>query len=291
MVWFSTGPFSIAWWGAHAIDAIGVFAAIFGLAFAHYADRSLAYTLGPVINRDPIVALELGLTPTVHDFIGALDAKDQVTRDHVVRVAELAMRVGIRRRLAPDRLRALGLAALLHDVGKLLVPEEILVKPEGLTPGEFEMVKQHTLTGAELMAGSPLLAPAADLVRWHHERADGTGYPDGLKGDQIPLEARIISVCDSWDAMTYSRPYRAALDPREAEEILREGAETQWDGRAVALLLDELAQNGPVEIPVFDAVGRTQADPGSDDHVCPDALPDRLRHGQAAFLTPAAAAS
>lgn len=288
MVWFSTGPFSIAWWGAHVIDAIGVFAAIFGLAFAYHAERSLAFTLSPVLNHDPLVALELGLTPTVHNFISALDTKDQVTRDHVVRVGELAMRVGVRRRLDPDRLRALGLAALLHDVGKLLVPDEILRKPEQLTRSEFETIKQHTLTGAELMASSPLLAPAANLVRWHHERADGTGYPDALSGDQIPFEARIISVCDSWDAMTCTRPYRAALEPREAEQILREGEGSQWDKQAAELLLDELDQNGPVETPVFDAVGRPGSNPGFDGHVCLDALPDRLRFRPTTAVTPAA---
>ena len=277
LVWFSTGAFSIAWWGAHMIDALGIFAAIFGLAFAHVRDRSLARTLSPILNRDPLVALELGLTPTVHQFIAALDAKDPVTREHVVRVGELAMRVGIRQGLAPERLRALGLGALLHDLGKLLVPDQILQKPGQLTESEFEAIKQHTITGAELMAGSPLLAPAAELVRWHHERADGSGYPDGLTGDRIPLEATLISVCDGWDAMTYTRHYRAALDPAEARQILREGAGTQWDSGAVELLLDELDQNGPVTTTVFDAVGRDHSHTDSGEHVCTDALPDRLR--------------
>lgn len=277
LVWFSTGPFSIAWWGAHLIDALGIFAAIFGLALGHIRDRSLAQTLSPVVNRDPLVALELGLTPIVHDFIAALDAKDPVTRDHVVRVGELAMRVGIRQGLGPERLRALGLGALLHDVGKLLVPDEILRKPGALSESEFEAIKQHPLTGAELMAGSPLLALAADLVRSHHERADGTGYPDGLRGDQIPLEAGLISVCDGWDAMTYTRHYRVALEPDQARQILREGAGTQWDGRAVELLLEELDRHGQVTTTVFDAVGRSQPRSPADDHVCLDALPDLVK--------------
>jgi HD-GYP domain-containing protein (c-di-GMP phosphodiesterase class II) len=277
LVWFSTGPFTIAWWGAHLIDALATFAAIFGLTFAHFRERSLARTLSPLLNRDPLVALELGLTPTVHRFIAALDAKDPITREHVVRVGELAMRVGIRDGLGSDRLRALGLGALLHDVGKLLVPDEILQKPGTLTESEFEAIKEHSLTGSELMAGSPLLAPAADLVRWHHERADGSGYPDALTGDQIPVEAMIISVCDGWDAMTYTRHYRAALEPDAARQVLREGAGTQWDARAVELLLDELEQNGSVETAVFDAVGREQVGAYVEDHVCLDALPDRLR--------------
>ncbi len=288
LVWFSTGPFSIAWWGAHLTDAIGIFAAIFGLALAHFGDRSLALTLGPVLNRDPLVALELGLTPPVHRFIAALETKDPVTRDHVVRVGELAMRVGIRQGLEPDRLRALGLAALLHDVGKLLVPDEILRKPGKLTVSEFDTIKQHTLAGAELMASSPLLAPAADLVRWHHERADGSGYPDGLRGDQIPVEAGIIGACDGWDAMTYTRHYRAGLGPEEARHILQEGAGTQWDSRAISLLLEELDQHGPVTTTVFDAVGRDRPSGAENEHVCSDALPDRFRFDPAASITSAA---
>ena len=277
LVWFSTGAFSIAWWGAHLIDALGIVAAILGLAFAHFADRSLARTLSPILNRDPLVALELGLTPTVHRFIAALDEKDSITRDHVVRVGELAMRVGTRHELKADQLRTLGLGALLHDVGKLLVPDEILRKPGSLTTDEFETIKRHTIDGAELMAGSPLLAPAAPLVRSHHERADGRGYPDGLSGNQIPVEAAIIAVCDSWDAMTYTRHYRAALEPDQARETLREGAGAQWDGLAVDLLLEEIDRNGPVTTNVFDAVGRHETTPHAHDEVCLDALPDRLR--------------
>lgn len=277
LVWFSTGPFTLAWWGAHLIDMVAVLASVCALAIAHFRDRLLADILGPVVNRDPLVALELGLTPTVHRFISALEAKDASTREHVVRVGELAMRTGIRGGLHPDRLRTLGLGALLHDVGKLLVPDEILRKPGALTAGEFDTIKQHPLTGAHLLAGSPLLAPAAALVRWHHERADGSGYPDGLTRDQIPLEAAIISVCDGWDAMTYTRHYRDALEPEATRGILADGADRQWDARAVRLLLEELDENGPVEAPVFGMVGRSQRADRAADDVCAEALPDRLR--------------
>ncbi|HZR93900.1 MAG TPA: HD domain-containing phosphohydrolase [Gaiellaceae bacterium] len=193
-----------------------------------------------------------------------------------IRVGELALRVGIRGRLAADRLRALGLGALLHDLGKLLVPDEILRKPGALTDSEFDAIREHPVTGAELLAASPLLAGAADLVRWHHERPDGSGYPDGLSSGQIPLEAAIISACDGWDAMTYSRHYRAALEPAHARRILAEGAGTQWDSRAIALLEAELDENGPVETPLLDAVGRERS-PAELGDVCLDALPARLR--------------
>ena len=281
LVWLGTSPFSVAWWGAHAADGAGVLMACAGLVLAHRRDRSIAPTLAPVVNRDPLVALELGLTPVVHRFMAALDQKDLVTRDHVVRVGELAMRVGLRAGLDPGRLRALGLAALLHDIGKLDAPIEILQKPGPLTDDEFERMKAHTVWGAEPMAGVPLLAPAAGFVRWHHERVDGGGYPDGLSGGLIPLEAGIVSVCDAWDAMTFTRPYRPGMAPQTALAILHEGAGSQWRADAVELLARELEHNGPVTVPVYDRVGRGETWPAGRDEpvteVCLDALPDRVR--------------
>lgn len=283
LVWLGTTPFSLGWWLAHAADAIGVLGAVAGLLIAHRADRDVASTLAPVINRDPLVALELGLTPVVHRFVAALAQKDPVTRDHVVRVAELAMRTGVRAGLAPEQLRPLGLGALLHDVGKLNAPDAILLKPGALTDAEFDHMKQHPVWGARLMESSPLLAPAAHLVRWHHERADGHGYPDGLPGDQIPMEASLISVCDAWDAMTSFRPYREGMPPEQALAILHEEAGRQWNARAVDLVVDEILENGPVAASAFDHVGAEQLGRPTTQEadlvcVCLDALPAALRH-------------
>jgi len=282
LVWLGTSPFSLGWWLAHAADAIGVLAAVAGLLIAHRGDREVASTLAPVINRDPLVALELGLTPVVHRFIAALAQKDQVTRDHVVRVAELAMRTGVRAGLPPERLRPLGLGALLHDVGKLNAADAILLKPDALTDAEFDHMKQHTVWGAQLMESSPLLAPAARFVRWHHERADGRGYPDGLPGDRIPMEASLISVCDAWDAMTSFRPYREGMPPERALAILHEEAGRQWSTRAVDLVVDEILANGPVVASTFDQVGDELFEESISRGanlvcVCVDALPAALR--------------
>ena len=286
LVWVVEQPYSIAFWGAHLIDATGVLLAVFGLAFAHLRDRSVTSSLRPIVNRDPLIALELGLTPIVHQFVAALERKDDITRDHVVRVGELAMRLGVRQRLEPEWLRALGLAALLHDVGKMLTPDEILRKPGELTQEEYEIVKEHTLHGERLLAASRLLEPASRLVRWHHERADGSGYPDGLVEAQIPLEAAIISVCDAWDAMTFTRRYRVALSFEQARQVVSEGAGTQWRADAVQLLLGELDENGPVASPRFDAVGRAAVSAGSaGGDVCEDALPVRLRSSPGAAVT------
>ena len=289
LVFLAENPFSVPWWAAHVADAVGVFAAIFGLAIAHFRDRALASALFPVVNRDPLVALELGLTPVVHRFVGALEQKDQVTRDHVVRVGELSMRAADRAGLEAERLRAVGLAGLLHDVGKLFTPEEILNKPSGLTTEEFETIKNHTVAGAELMAREPLLAGAANFVRWHHERPDGGGYPDGLHHGEIPVEASIISVCDAWDAMTCDRPYRKGMPAEKAREILLEGAGSQWEEGSVDFVLAEIEENGPVVVPKFQRVGREEHLGGNDERsadVCTDALPAEVRRSMGLDVSP-----
>lgn len=281
LAWLGAAPFSLGWWLAHAADAAGVLGATLGLALAHRGDHDVVATLAPVVNRNPLIALELGLTPVVHQFIAALAQKDPVTRDHVVRVAELAMRCGVRAGLAPERLRALGLGALLHDIGKLNTPTEILTKPAALTDDEFEQMKRHTVWGEALMQSSPLLTPAAPFVRWHHERIDGAGYPDGLVDADIPFEARLISVCDAWDAMTSSRPYRDGMPPTKALDILHAHAGTQWGAETVALVAHEIAEAGVVVTSTFDRIGTQSSDhfaPTADDLICVclDALPREL---------------
>lgn len=275
LAWLGTPPFSPGWWFAHAADAAGVLAATIGLWVAHHRDRDVAVTLSPVVNTDPLVALELGLTPVVHRYIAALATKDKGTRDHVVRVADLAMRCGVRAGLTGADLRALGLGALLHDIGKLSAPIEILTKPGALTPEEFDAMKLHTVWGESMMESSSILRPAAKLVRWHHERVDGAGYPDGLVEREIPLEVAIISVCDAWDAMTWTRPYRQGLAPADAMVVLHEHAGTQWASGAVGLVTAEIEASGPSPESAFERVGSEEQLGSGDDHLCDcfDALP------------------
>ncbi len=283
--WLGVEPFSLGWWFVHLADALGVLGATVGLVIAHHGDHDLVATLQPVVNHDPLIALELGLTPVVHRFVAALADKDPVTRDHVVRVAELAMRAGVRAGLPDDRLRALGLGALLHDIGKLNVPDAILMKPGSLDDDEFELMKRHTEWGETAMKTSPLLAPAAPLVRWHHERIDGRGYPDGLVDAEIPGEAKLISVCDAWDAMTSDRPYRAGMPTEQALVVLHEHAGTQWCATAVDIVAAEIRETGPVATSAFDRVGETAtaaewADHDLSDCVCADSLPRQLAHNK-----------
>jgi hypothetical protein len=177
-----------------------------------------------------------------------------MTRDHVVRTGELALRVGERFRLSGTELRELALAAMLHDVGKLHTPDEILKKPASLTAAEYEVIKLHPVHGEEMLASEPTLARAARIVRHHHERMDGRGYPDGLVGHEIPLASRIIAACDALDAMTHDRQYRTAMPVKLAFAILREHAGSQWDPAVVEQVIAVLPTMPTVS--QLDEVGR-----------------------------------
>ena len=209
----STADYSTGFWWMHVAGVVGVLGACVGLAVSKRMARNVHDVLAPVLARDPLVAFELGLSPVVHRFVASIDDKDEQTRDHVIRTAEMAIRVGERFHLSARQLRELGLAALLHDVGKLETPVEILDKPSRLTAEEYEIVKQHAVAGERMLMEEATLVSIAPIVRSHHERIDGRGYPDGLVGNEIPLASRIIAVCDALDAMTHEHRFRAAMEP------------------------------------------------------------------------------
>jgi putative nucleotidyltransferase with HDIG domain len=164
----------------------------------------------------------------------AVDAKDHVTHDHVRRVqtrsVELARVLGVDDELELQAIRA---ASLLHDVGKLAIPEHILSKPGRLTPAEYEVMKRHAAIGADILSVIDFPYPLEPIVRHHHENWDGTGYPDGLAGDEIPIGARILAVVDCFDALTSDRPYRPRLPDRDALRILAERSGTMYDPKVV----------------------------------------------------------
>ncbi|MGA2009261.1 MAG: PAS domain S-box protein [Solirubrobacteraceae bacterium] len=177
----------------------------------------------------------------------AVDAKDPSTQRHSERVAELAAALGTAAGWAPDRVALLHDAARVHDVGKIAVPDEILLKPARLTAAEYEQVKIHSAVGAQML--DDLLCPEqVDWIRHHHERVDGSGYPDGLAGDEIPEGARLLAVADAWDAMTVARPYGAPRSASEALNELRTLSATQFCPVAAALMIalhDQGAEDRP----------------------------------------------
>src|SRR4051794_10024296 len=167
---------------------------------------------------------------TIETLAMAIDAKDQITHGHIRRVQIFA--VGLAKAMGVTesaQIRAVEAAALLHDMGKLAVPEYILNKPGPLTPAEFEKMKLHASVGADILSAIEFPYPVVPIVRHHHENWDGRGYPDGLKGSDIPIGARILSVVDCFDALTSDRPYRPRLSDADALRILVERRGTMYD--------------------------------------------------------------
>lgn len=260
-VWVGSTSFSTGFWVAHVLDISGVFLGVIGALFAFRKTSSVQDVLGPILIVDPRSALELGLEPIVHTFISELEAKDPITRDHVVRTTELAIATGDRMGLDAKALRQLGLSALLHDIGKLEIPDAILNKPGALTDAEFAIIKRHPQYGARLVTETKTLGSLAPTIRAHHERIDGGGYPDGLVGSQIPLHARIVSVCDAFDAMAHTRQYREGMGSTRAIEILEQNAGSQWDRRVVEQVVQIVRLKPPAPTPEqLDRVGRIGCD-------------------------------
>lgn len=177
---------------------------------------------------------------TVEALATAIDAKDQVTHEHVRRVQIYAEGIGRLFHLPEDEIEALRAGALLHDIGKLGVPDHILNKPGKLTPAEFEKMKIHTTIGARILERVGFPYPVVPIVRYHHERWDGKGYPEGLQGTTIPLTARILAVVDCFDAVREDRAYRSAFSREDACELLRHQSGKHFDPEVVTMFLAHL---------------------------------------------------
>ena len=173
-----------------------------------------------------------------------IEARHSLTDGHSDRLAERAMQLGARLGFSEEDLQDLRLGCLLHDIGKLAVPEHILLKPARLNAEETEIVRQHPVTGEKICAPLKCLRPVLPLIRHHHERMDGSGYPDGLYGEEIPLKARILQVADVYDALTSDRPYREALTSEQALEILRQEAKYGWLDAALVSKVSRMWRTG-----------------------------------------------
>jgi putative nucleotidyltransferase with HDIG domain len=165
----------------------------------------------------------------VKAMVNALEAKSPWTRGHSERVTAYAQEIACVMKLSEKLRKEVTIASLLHDIGKIGTYGGILEKGSGLSADEFTVVKRHPVQGAEILRGIKQFENVALMVRHHHERMDGTGYPDGLKGDSIPIGARIVYVADAFDAMTEARPYRPSMTMEEALQELRRNAGSQFD--------------------------------------------------------------
>jgi HD-GYP domain-containing protein (c-di-GMP phosphodiesterase class II) len=235
-------------WEPHGLGAVVVAAKSEEASFGE-RDLRLARGIADITslalgNARRFDELERAYLSTVEALANALEAQDEYTGDHARALAEMALAVGEELGLEPDRLKILELAALFHDIGKIGVPSEIIRKPGPLTAAELREMKRHPEIGEQILAPVPFLHPILSIVRACHERWDGHGYPDGLAGEDIPLESRIVFVCDAFHAMTSDRPYRAALPDGEAVRRLKLSAGTQFDPAIVAAFIRVLRKGG-----------------------------------------------
>jgi HD-GYP domain-containing protein (c-di-GMP phosphodiesterase class II) len=254
----------LGWWLGHMfeLDGILIVAIPVALDLAHSAQaRPLAGDLG---GADLVASEEVFLGSHVRAITLRLAQKDEYTEQHTRRVALRAVQVGESLGLSRRRLRALAIGGLVHDIGKLSVPDAILKKPGPLDDDEYQVVKGHADLGARLideLGGFP--DSVRRLVRDHHERLDGTGYPAGLRADELPLDTRIMAVCDVYDALISPRVYRGAWTHEQAMSLLRAGVGTSFDGRCVEALdgvLRAEADTGPsarMRQPVLPALSAT----------------------------------
>jgi putative nucleotidyltransferase with HDIG domain len=185
------------------------------------------------------VQLEESYLETVLALANAVDAKDTYTADHAQGLAKMALAIGREMGMTDHDLEGLRFGAILHDIGKIGVPDAILQKPSRLSEAEWAQMREHPSIGARILAPVPHLAGAAQIVRHHHERFDGKGYPDGLAGEAIPLGARILTVVDSYSAMTDRRVYKEARSHTQAAAELKKHAGAQFDPRVVEIFLEK----------------------------------------------------
>jgi HD-GYP domain-containing protein (c-di-GMP phosphodiesterase class II) len=206
------------------------------------AASSLATVLHDLGVSEVAVALDLRAIAAVG---AASELKDRYMRGHQERASLWAAALAEDMGLSSEQVRNIRIAGLLHDIGKITINEGILNKPGRLTEEEFNKVKRHALNGATIMLSeAEALQQLAAIVRYHHEHFDGTGYPDGIAGERIPLEARIMSVVDVFDAMTHERAYRKALSREETIAEIERGAGTQFDPQVVTAFLALLKRRG-----------------------------------------------
>ena len=257
------GPMTLGYYLGHGLELASV------ALIAIPAARDIARTgasfplVGDLTTTDLVASEEAFLGPRVRALMIRLAERDGSTEEHTRRVAILAAQVGEELKLPATTRRHLAVGGLLHDIGKLSVPLEILRKPEGLTDEEFAEIKRHPEAGRRLLDELGGFSPVVrDLVSDHHERLDGRGYPRGLTEEELPLHTRILTVCDVYDALVSDRVYRAAWTPERAFELLRDDTGAAFDERCVAALAKVVGIAGPAPAWVADMAPAPRRVPG-----------------------------
>ena len=234
----------LSWWDYHGCLLAGFAGVAWAVLRRWSATRVAAEVLDQAFVHDPLGLIAANYPAPLRTLVHEMEAKDAYTHGHSARTAALAVTLGTRLGLSPDDLRTLAQGAYLHDIGKLVIPDDVLNKPGRLSSDERDLINTHPDEGCRLAADHDVLSPCLPIIRHHHERVDGKGYPDGLAGDEIPWLARIASVADVWDALTTDRAYRPGWEPQRALDHIVDGAGRHLDSVAVAALLEVAAEQG-----------------------------------------------
>ena len=240
-------PWYLSWWMYHLLFLLAFFSVLAGWGIEILRARDAGAIAEALAMRDALSQLNRGRSSDVIELANQIENHDLDTFRHVDRVGAFAYLIGHDMGFGASRLRDLVLAAQMHDIGKIGLPPHILTKPGKLTDQEFSQIRLHPGKGWEIVRRLKGLDSVSTVIRHHHERFDGSGYPDRLAGEAIPLESRIISVADTFDALTSERPYRRELSIAEAEAELSRVAGSQLDPACVEIFL-ELLKNGKVSL-------------------------------------------
>ncbi len=239
----------LSWWTYHVCMLAGFLAPVLALLHQYRSTGDLGALVEGLFLRQQIRGLRAGDPQALTALAAAVAGKDGETAGHLERVGELSVAIGLHMGLPAQRMAVLRWGGRLHDLGKIGVPNSILRKPGKLTNDEFTIMKAHTVRGWNIARRCPQLVEAAEIIRSHHEKVDGSGYPDGLKGEAIPLEARIVAVADVWDALTWARAYKPAWPVEEAVALFRRDSGTHFDPGCVDALFAVLAISPPLAQP------------------------------------------
>jgi hypothetical protein len=234
----------LSWWDYHVLLLTGFGTAAYAVFVSARRERSIEDALRTISLKNALEHITTSYPETLRALVAAVEAKDVYTHGHSTRVAEMSIRIGQQLGVGPDSLRRLAQGALLHDIGKIGVPDHILNKPGSLTEDEWEWIKQHPIIGEEIVSRAPSLRHTLNAIRHHHERVDGGGYPDGITGPEISLEARIVAVADVWDAIRSDRAYRPGWPAQQAVDHMVAGRGSHFDPECLDALLAVLRTEG-----------------------------------------------
>lgn len=229
----TTSPNNVGWWGYHILLFMAVLVMTIGIFREYLHTGSITDSLKQLFRAEPNNWISTYLTPSVKELIIATEAKDAYTAGHNYRVTIYALMLGEELGLSSAQLKSIAQGGLIHDVGKIHIPDDVLNKKDKLTAFERKIIEQHPVSGYNMCRQLGFMLEELAIIRSHHEKWDGTGYPDQLAGEAIPLVARVVAVADVYDALTSSRSYRKAMTHHEAMQIIESQSGIHFDPRCI----------------------------------------------------------